>query len=61
MTKHERKQEKRRRLDIVRESQDVWIGHFGLDAPANRRERDRRFTAAQKLSLIMQGVTGAAS
>ena len=61
MNKRERKQDKRRRLDIVRKSQDAWVEHFGLNAPTTRRERDRRFTAAQKLSLIMQGITGAAS
>lgn len=59
--KQQRKALRREKTDLARKTQDQWIKHFGLDAPSNRRERDRRFMAAQKLSLIMQGATGAAS
>jgi hypothetical protein len=52
---------KRARIAAVRATQDTWIETYGLDKPTTRKERDRRFTAAQKLSLILQGATGAAS
>ena len=56
MTKKQRKALRREHIAVARKTQDQWIQHFGLDAPTNRRERDRRFNAAQQLSLIMQGI-----
>lgn len=61
MTKKQRKAQRREHTALARKTQDQWIQHFGLDAPTNRRERDRRFNAAQQLSLILQGATGVAS
>lgn len=61
MTKKQRKALKREHIALARKTQDQWIEHFGLEAPASRRQRDHRFNAAQKISLILQGIPHAAA
>lgn len=54
--KQQRKLRKRTHIAAVIATQNAWLEQYGLEPTANRRVRDHRFGAAQRLSLILQGI-----